>query len=69
MGFSYCLSHTILPKDDRTNFAEKERLGLPHLTMADFGHLCRCTRVEMSGHSDLAIFNNGTFSFLVWVET
>ena len=35
---------TVLPKDDRTDFAQEERLGLP-LLEHDFGHLCRGRRI------------------------
>ena len=32
--FSNCLSHnTVVPKDDRTDFSQEERLGLPYWTM------------------------------------
>ena len=56
-GFSQVAFPTIvLPKDDHTDFAQEERLGLPY--WHDFGHLCRGRRIQMSGHSDLGIFNN-----------
>ena len=42
----------VLPKDDRTDFAQEEQLGLPY-----FGQLCRGGRIQMSGHSDLGIFS------------
>ena len=48
---------TVLPKDDRTDFAPQERLDLPYWTMI-FGHLCFGRRIQMSGHSDFGIFNN-----------
>ena len=35
----------------------------------DWGHLCRGGRIQMSGHSDVGIFNNfGASSILTWVE-
>ena len=46
---------TVLPKDDHTDFAQEERLGLPYWTMI----LAICVvvnRIQMSGHSDLGIF-------------
>ena len=48
---------TVLPKDDRTDSAQEERLGLPYWTMI-LVHLCRGGRIQMSGHSELGIFNN-----------
>ena len=47
---------TVLPEDDRTDFAQEEGLGLPYWTMI-LGHLCRGRRIQMSEHSDLGIFN------------
>ena len=47
----------VLPKDDHTDFAQEERLGLPYWTMI----LAICVvvrRIQMSGHSDFGIFNN-----------
>ena len=46
---------TILPKDNRTDSVQEERLGLPYWTMI----LAMCVvvgRIHMSGHSDLGIF-------------
>ena len=58
---------TVLPKDDRTDFAQEERLGLSILDH-DLGHLCRGGRIQISGHSDLGIFNNlGASSIFTWV--
>ena len=58
IGFSQIAFPTIvLPKDDRTDFSQEEQLGLPYWIMI-FGHLCRGRRIQMSGHSDLGIFNN-----------
>ena len=46
IGFSQIAYHiTVLPKDDHTDFAKEERLGLPYWTMI----LCRGTRIQMSG--------------------
>ena len=45
----------VLPKDDRTDSAQEERLGLPILDH-DLGHLCCGRRIQMSGHSDFGIF-------------
>ena len=51
----------VLPKDDRTDFAQEEQLGLPYWT-----HLYHGKRIQMSGHSDLGIFNNfGASPFLL----
>ena len=47
----------VLPKDDRTDSFQEERLDLPYWTMI----LAICVVVDeskMSGHSDLGIFNN-----------
>ena len=47
----------VLPKDDRKNCVQEERLGLPYWTMI----LAICVVVDeskMSGHSDFGIFNN-----------
>ena len=36
----------------------------------DSGRLCRGRRIQMSGHSDLGIFNNfGASSIFIWVQT
>ena len=57
-GFSQIAFPTIvLPKDDRTNSFQEERLGLPYWTMI-LAILCRGRRIQMSRHSDLGIFNN-----------
>ena len=47
----------VLPKDDRTDFAQEERLDLRHWTMS-FAILCRGRRIQMSGHSGNGIVNN-----------
>ena len=44
---------TVLPKDDRSRGTTGSSI-LDH----DLGHLCRGRRIQMSGHSDLGIFNN-----------
>ena len=46
----------VLPKDDHTDFAQEERLGLPYWTM--ISAICRGRRIQMSRHSDLGILNN-----------
>ena len=48
----------VLPKDDRTDSVQEERLGLQYWTIHGLGHLCRGGRIQISGHSDLGIFNN-----------
>ena len=48
---------TVLPKDDRTDFVQRGTTGSSTLDH-DVGHLCRGRRIQMSGHSDLGIFNN-----------
>ena len=59
---------TVLPKDDHTDFVQEERLG-SSTPDHDLGHLCRGRRIQMSGHSDLGIFNNfGASSILTWVQ-
>ena len=58
IGFSQIAFPTkVLPKDDRTDFVQEETIGSSILDH-DFGHLCRGRRIQMSGHSDLGIFNN-----------
>ena len=47
----------VLPKDDRTDFLSRGTTGSSILDH-DLGHLCRGRRIQMSGHSDLGIFNN-----------
>ena len=47
----------VVPKDDRTDFVQEERLGLPYWTMI----LAICVVVDESKcprHSDFGIFNN-----------
>ena len=58
---------TVLPKDDHTDFVQEQRLDLPYWTMI----LATCVvvdEIQMSGHSDLEIFNNfRASSILTWV--
>ena len=57
IGFSQiAFPITVLPKDDHTDSFEEERWIFN--TDHDLGHLCRGRRIQMSGHSDLGIFNN-----------
>ena len=57
----------VLPKDDRTDFAQEEQLGLPYWTMI-WAILCCGRRIQISGHSDFGIFINvGASSILTWV--
>ena len=49
--FSNCLSKIVLPKDDRTDFVQEERLGLPYWTMI----LAICVVVEESKCLDTPI--------------
>ena len=61
-------STVVLPKDDRTNSFQEERLGLPYWTII----LAICVvgrRIQMSGHSDCGIFNNlWASSTFTWVQ-
>ena len=68
IGFSQIAFPTIvLPKDDRTNSAQEEQLGLPYWTMI-LAILCRGRRIQMSEHSDFGMFNNlGASSIWTWV--
>ena len=68
IGFSQIAFPTIvLPKDDRANSFQEERLDLPHWTMV-LAILCRGRRIQMCGHSDLGILNNfGASSIFTWV--
>ena len=57
----------VLPEDDHTDFVQEETTGSSELDH-DFGHLCRGRRIQMSGHSDLGIFNNlWVSSIFTWV--
>ena len=47
----------VLPKDDHIDSAQEGTTGSSILDH-DLGHLCRGRRIQMSGHSDLGIFNN-----------
>ena len=56
IGFSQiAFPITVLPKDDHTDFAQEERLGLTYWTMI-LAILCRGRRIQMSGHSDFGFF-------------
>ena len=58
----------VLPKDDRTGFAQEEQPGSSILDH-EFGHLCFGRRIQISGHSDFGIFNkDGASSILTWVQ-
>ena len=54
---------TVLPEDDNTDFAQEERLDLRCWTIIS-AILCRGRRIQMSGHSDLRIFNDFGASFI-----
>ena len=61
--FSNCLSPTGWPYRFRSRGTTGSSI-LDH----DFGHLCRGRRIQMSGHSDLGIFNNlWASSIFTWV--
>ena len=47
----------VLPKDDRTDSAQKEQLDLPYWTMIEAISVV-VRRIQMSGHSDFGIINN-----------
>ena len=56
----------VLPEDDRTDFAQEERLGLPCWTMIS----AICVLVDISKYLDIPIFffnNDGASCFLTWV--
>ena len=56
----------VLLKDDRTDSAQEERLGLPYWTM--ISAICRGRRIQIFGHSNFGIFNNfGASSIFTWV--
>ena len=58
IGFSQiAFPRIVLPKDDHTDSLSRGTTGSSILDH-DFGHLCRGRRIQMSGHSDLGIFNN-----------
>ena len=56
-----------MPKDDRKDSVQEERLGLPYWTM--IWAICVVVgRIQMSGHSDLGFFSNlGASSIFIWV--
>ena len=55
--FSICLSHNSPAKGWPHRFRSRRTTGSSTLDH-DFGHLCRGRRIQMSGHSDLGIFND-----------
>ena len=55
--FSNCLSHNSPAKGWPYKFRSRGTTGSSILDH-DFGDLCRGRRIQMSGHSDLGIFNN-----------
>ena len=58
-GFSQiAFSMTVLPKDDHTEFRPRGTAGSSMLDH-DFGHWCFGGRIQINGHSDFEIFNNG----------
>ena len=65
--FSNCLSHNSPAKGWPYRFRSRRTTGSSILDH-DFGHLCRGRRIQMSGHSDLEIFNNlWASSIFTWV--
>ena len=57
----------VLPKADRTDFAQEERLGLPCWTMI-LATFVSVNVSKISGHSDFWLFNNdAASSILIWV--
>ena len=68
IGFSQIASPIIvLPKGDRTDSVQEERLGLPYWTMI-LAICARGRRIQISGHSDFGFFNNdGASSIFTWV--
>ena len=66
--FSNCLSHNSPAKGWPYRFLSRGTTGSSILDH-DLGHLCRGRRIQMSGHSDLAIFKNfGASSIFTWVS-
>ena len=53
--FSNCLSHNSPAKGWPYRFLSRGMTGSSILDH-DLGHLCRCRRIQMSGHSDFGIF-------------
>ena len=65
--FSNCLSHNSPAKRWPYRFRSRGTTGSSILDH-DLGHLCRGRRIQMSGHSDLGIFNIfEAFSIFTWV--
>ena len=52
---SNCLSHNSPAKGWSDKFLSRKTTGSSILDH-DFGQLCRCRRIQMSGHSDFGIF-------------
>ena len=66
--FSNCLSHNSPAKGWPYRFRSRGTTGSSILDH-DFGHLCRGRRIQMSGHSDLGIFNYWrASSIFTWVQ-
>ena len=66
--FSNCLSHNSPAKGWPYRFRSRGTTGSSILDH-DFGHLCRGRRIQMSGHSDLGIFNKlWASSIFTWVK-
>ena len=66
-GFSQlAFPTTLLPKGRHMDFAQGDTTGSSKL---DHGFGLCGRRIQMSGHSDLGIFNNfGAYSILTWVQ-
>ena len=69
IGFSQnCLSHNIPARGWPYKFRSRGTTGSSILDH-DVGQLCRGRRIQMSGHSDLGIFNNfEASSIFAWVQ-
>ena len=66
--FSNCLSQNSPAKGWPYRFCWRRTTG-SSILVHDLGHSCRGGRIQMSGHSDLGIFNNfGTSSIFSWVS-
>ena len=65
--FEFSFLIIVLPEDDRTDFAQEERLGLPCWTMI----LAICGMVDVSKYLDILTLdflnNGGASSILTWV--
>ena len=65
--FSNCLSHYSPAKGWPYRFRSRGTTG-PSILDHDLGHVCRGRRIQMTGHSDLGIFNNlWASSIFTWV--